>query len=95
MSPRSELLGTPIEQLGALLQHQAGETGASLVSSTYPVILGLRCSRCGSGAGVRCSTASGQITYPHAARIEDAVAFVAHLIRVDARVREHYKGSAS
>lgn len=96
MTRPSELIGTPIEQLGALIAHHAGETGASsLVAATYPIILGMRCPRCNSGAGVRCSTASGQITYPHAARIEDAVAFVAHLIRVDARTRDRIDGSGS
>jgi hypothetical protein len=81
-----DLLGTPQEQLGVLLSSFAGVPGTSQSSAraTYPVILGMRCPRCNASAGVRCSTSRGSVTYPHTARIEDAVAFVAHLIRTEA-----------
>jgi hypothetical protein len=84
---RSDLLGTPQQQLGVLLESFAGVPGTSQssVRATYPLILGMRCARCNAPAGVRCSTARGGVTYPHTARIEDAVAFVAHLIRTESR----------
>jgi hypothetical protein len=72
----SKLIGTPYEQLAALL-------GDGSPRECYPFILSMRCPRCDSTAGVRCRTSKGDITYPHAARIQDAVSAVAHLLRVD------------
>lgn len=64
--------GTPQEQLGILI-------GDESVPATYALILALRCPRCDSGAGTRCKTDAGKITYPHAARTRDAVSAVAYL----------------
>jgi hypothetical protein len=75
-----KILGTAYEQLGALL-------GDNSPRETYPFILAMRCRRCDSTAGIRCRTSKGAITYPHTARIEDAVSAVAYLGRVDERHR--------
>lgn len=73
----SSLLGTPQQQLAALLGTNPSPR------ETYPFILAMRCPRCDSTAGTRCRTPKGDVTYPHAVRIQDAVSAVAHLLRVD------------
>ena len=80
------VLGTAQEQLGVLL-------GDESVPATYAVIMAMRCRRCGAGAGVRCRTTSGQVTYPHTTRAEDAVSAVAYLQRqAPGRLYLRFKG---
>lgn len=61
----------PFIQLASLLE-------TDRVADCYELLMRLRCPRCGSGAGRRCRTASGAVTYPHSARVADAVSFVAY-----------------
>lgn len=69
MSATTDLMRNPVAQSTALI-------GDSSVAVAY--MMRMRCPRCGSPAGQRCRTGSGQPTYPHSARVSDAVTAVAY-----------------